>query len=280
MERNTPDWACRAGKSLWSRVMSRNLGLIAAGLGLAIGAYGLAQFPSVEAPQASPPKQAPTRADERSTTAMLSPTSVTLPAKVVSGGAPMEPGIVQPPKRVIVAELPERIAVSRPLEARIAPDKQWLAREIQRHLKRVGCYAGDTHGQWSPSLRRAMKTFLDDVNASLPVDEPHLALLAMVESQSRAVCGAPCVNGFVRAANDRCRQLQATAHAENAAESGRVAVAVPLEGRMALAGPDAAALDSLAKQVRISKHPQRRKRTRPEPKDRNPLAWAFSTWPP
>ena len=47
-----------------------------------------------------------------------------------------------------------------------------LARDIQRELKRVGCFEGDISGDWNTATRKAMKTFVDRVNATLPIDAP------------------------------------------------------------------------------------------------------------
>jgi hypothetical protein len=74
----------------------------------------------------------------------------------------------------------------------IPSDRDSLARELQRELRRVGCYEGKLNGVWTPATRRAMKTFTDRVNATLPVDEPDAVLLAMVQNQPERVCGKPC----------------------------------------------------------------------------------------
>ena len=64
-----------------------------------------------------------------------------------------------------------------------------LARDIQRELKRVGCYDGDLSGEWNSSTRRAMKTFIDKVNAALPSDEPDHILRTMVQGHPGNACG-------------------------------------------------------------------------------------------
>src|SRR5262249_32024588 len=40
-------------------------------------------------------------------------------------------------------------------------DRAALARELQRELKRVGCYNGEITGVWTTSSRMAMKTFVE-----------------------------------------------------------------------------------------------------------------------
>jgi hypothetical protein len=74
----------------------------------------------------------------------------------------------------VVVTVPPRGSSPRPSSQQpaIPKDRDTLARELQKELKRVGCYVGEVNGAWSPSTRRAMKMFIDRVNASLPVEEP------------------------------------------------------------------------------------------------------------
>jgi hypothetical protein len=67
-----------------------------------------------------------------------------------------------------------------------------LARDIQRELKRVGCYAGEVDGNWGPGSKRAAQTFMQRVNSSLPTDEPDLVQLTLLRSFSGITCAAPC----------------------------------------------------------------------------------------
>jgi len=68
-------------------------------------------------------------------------------------------------------------------------DRASLARELQRELKRVGCYSGEITGVWTTSSRMAMKSFTDNVNATLPIDNPDYILLSLVQGRQGAVCG-------------------------------------------------------------------------------------------
>jgi hypothetical protein len=74
---------------------------------------------------------------------------------------------------------------------RIAPEDQVaLARELQKELSRVGCYTGEINGVWAASSRLAMKTFVESVNAALPVDKPDPVLLSLVHGHRERACGA------------------------------------------------------------------------------------------
>ena len=73
---------------------------------------------------------------------------------------------------------------------RIAPEDQAsLARELQKELKRVGCYNGEINGVWTTSSRLAMKTFVERVNAALPIDKPDPVLLSLVHGHREPACG-------------------------------------------------------------------------------------------
>ena len=143
-----------------------------------------------------------------------------------------------------------------------------LTRDLQRELKRVGCYDGKIDGDWGTGSRMAMKTFTERVNATLPVDEPDDILLALVHGQKDKTCGK-CPPGQGFAENGRClpsallaqsakralskRELATTENTRAPAERIKPATttwadttrapstpAPPIEGRMAIGGPGAA----------------------------------------
>ena len=97
-----------------------------------------------------------------------------------------------PSAPVVVRLTPRPNDPAPPRLATIPKDRDSLARELQKELRRVGCYEGELNGVWTPATRRAMKTFTDRVNATLPVDEPDAVLFAMVQGQQDRVCGKPC----------------------------------------------------------------------------------------
>jgi hypothetical protein len=83
-------------------------------------------------------------------------------------------------------------------------DRYELARNIQRELKRVGCYYGEIDGSWGVGSKRALTAFMDRVNASLPISEPDYILLALIRSQPAAACSVPCPQGQSHASEGRC----------------------------------------------------------------------------
>jgi hypothetical protein len=154
---------------------------------------------------------------------------------------------------------------STPAAAPVPRDRDALARELQKELRRVGCYEGELNGAWTPATRAAMKAFTERINATLPVDEPDPILFTLVQGQQDKVCGKPCPTGQGLSQDGRCMPSAILAHASrkgapvaSAAEAARPAsgaitawsttttAAAPApvgpapEGRMALAGPTSA----------------------------------------
>lgn len=112
---------------------------------------------------------------------------------------------IPPPAPLSVAEAPPRVPVDHSKAATAAPlDKEGLTREIQRQLKRAGCYGGAISGVWSPAVRQAMKAFTDRVNAALPVEQPDYILLALVQNHTEATCGGACPPGQAAGSDGRC----------------------------------------------------------------------------
>ena len=63
-----------------------------------------------------------------------------------------------------------------------------LVRQLQHELTRVGCYAGEINGVWSPPTRRAMEALIRQVNAKLPTAQPEPVHLALVQGQRSRIC--------------------------------------------------------------------------------------------
>lgn len=99
---------------------------------------------------------------------------------VMAPARPAEPAVQQPASP---AKPPQRATAT-------PGDRASLARELQRELKRVGCYNGDVNGVWTTSSRMAMKSFTDHVNASLPIDNPDYVLLSLVQGHQDKACSA------------------------------------------------------------------------------------------
>lgn len=79
-----------------------------------------------------------------------------------------------------------------------------LVRNIQKELKRIGCYGGEAHGAWTAASQRAMSAFTERINATLPVKHPDGILLTLVRGAKPGVCGDSCPSGQALDAEDRC----------------------------------------------------------------------------
>jgi hypothetical protein len=119
------------------------------------------------------------------------------PSKMTADAAPA-PVLVAPPQVIT------RNATAQPSRPGDAEARQVLARDIQRELKRVGCYEGEVSGEWNTGTRRAMKTFVDRVNAALPTEEPDHILRTMVQGHPGHACGKACPSGQTAANDGRC----------------------------------------------------------------------------
>jgi peptidoglycan hydrolase-like protein with peptidoglycan-binding domain len=224
-------------------------------------------FPAVspapkQAPEAAP---GPDKGDKGGKSEKSGPAvpSVAPPALLV----PPVPVPAKRPRTAVAAvevdAAPPRVPVGESKTLAPPLDGAGLIREIQRHLKRIGCYRGEVTGVWSPSVRQAMRAFTQRANATLPVDEPDPVLLAMVQGHAPGACSATCPEGEDRAANGRCvpSALVAGTAPDKGAAKARTASADsgkkrpgaeiatgsapptaqgPTDGRMSLAGPPVA----------------------------------------
>jgi hypothetical protein len=100
------------------------------------------------------------------------------------------------PDEGVVVVVPPRPATGpgQSVEAQAAlprtSDRSGLVRELHKELKRVGCYDGDLNGAWSSASRQAMRRFTQSVNAKLPIEEPDVVGLKLVQSHAQSVCSA------------------------------------------------------------------------------------------
>lgn len=129
-----------------------------------------------------------------------------------------------------------------------------LIRNLQRELKRVGCYWGEVDGDWGGGSKRSMGAFMERVNATLPIDQPDYILLSLVQGHTGLACGKDCPAGQSLSAGGRCtpnvvltqngrrggRDEAAAPRTDGwttVTEAAPAAVAEPLPGRMAIGGP-------------------------------------------
>jgi hypothetical protein len=78
-----------------------------------------------------------------------------------------------------------------------------LVRQLQHELTRVGCYAGEINGIWTPSTRRAMEALIGQLNGKLPTARPEPVHLALVQGQHARICDQ-CPTGDDNQSGGRC----------------------------------------------------------------------------
>jgi hypothetical protein len=93
----------------------------------------------------------------------------------------------------------------------VPPDRQGLARALQRELRRVGCYQGEITAAWGPQAQGAMRAFTERVNATLPVTEPDDILLRLLRAHRGLACAAPCPAGQAAPGDGHCLPSSITA---------------------------------------------------------------------
>src|SRR5215471_20707326 len=164
--------------------------LIVAGLGISVFAIA----PSDNFGEQPEVAQSPT-SDPGASGLMLRPEVLRSPAAEASRFS--SPVVITVAPHIGKSRIPqERFAIPKNRDA--------LTRELQKELRRVGCYEGEISGTWSESTRRAMKTFLERMNARLPIEEPDAVLYSLLKGQQQPVCGTACSRGEVQIADGRC----------------------------------------------------------------------------
>ena len=138
--------------------------------GLAVGTHGLSRV-AIDSPDPTPEM-----ASER------------LPAHVVAPSRlPAVSAVVILPTKAPTATPPTSTPVSG--SSKSPADGPSLVRELQHELKRVECYDGGINGIWTVPTREAMRTFVEQANARLPIDKPDHILLALLQGHRGRACG-------------------------------------------------------------------------------------------
>ena len=184
--------------------MSKASGFVLLGAGLAAAAYvlplGRDMSESIRLPYLN---DAPSPTVVSEVAAVAPEPQQSLPA-VAAAERPPVPSF-STPVVVTIAQRPSEFPAAAPQKAGPFPrDRDAIGRELQKELRRVGCYEGELNGVWTQSTRQAMKAFTDRVNATLPTDEPDSILLTLVQAYQDKVCGKPCPAGQGLSDAGRC----------------------------------------------------------------------------
>jgi hypothetical protein len=212
----------------------------AAGVVLILSGLGLAAFamlPEVAVRGSDAARRVEETKITRAEARVVAPVAVPRPQPVRRTAAAPRPEATPAGSAPVVVTLAPRSGDAPMRTVAIPRDRDSLARELQKELRRVGCYEGELNGVWTPATRRAMKTFTDRLNATLPVDAPDAVLFAMVQSQQDRVCGKPCPVDQGLSEDGRCLPNAILAKAARKPWSSAVATHVPASGEPAASNP-------------------------------------------
>ena len=141
-------------------------------------------------------------------------------------------------------------AVPATLEPTDPNSRYKLVVELQRNLKRLGCYWGRIDGSWGPGSKYAMKMFTERVNATLQTDRPDYVLLTLLQGHSGKSCGQQEEQTVAGARGESTSQVASTGSEETLPwktagqpvfkpVANSVISTSPLPGRMAIGAPKA-----------------------------------------
>jgi hypothetical protein len=75
-----------------------------------------------------------------------------------------------------------------PEEARSLENPRQVAEDMQRELKRIGCYSGQVDGVWGPAAKRGVERFNQATKLKLQADPPNGQAVTKVKSFSGVIC--------------------------------------------------------------------------------------------
>jgi peptidoglycan hydrolase-like protein with peptidoglycan-binding domain len=120
-------------------------------------------------------------------------------AGLARGGSGTRPAIIR------VGEATSSVrGVLQPTAGTAPTNRYELVRDIQKELKRLGCYYGRVDGSWGPGTKSAISSFNSRVNAALPDEAPDPVQLTLLQAHNGKTCGGGCPAGQVTAPNGRC----------------------------------------------------------------------------
>ncbi len=94
-----------------------------------------------------------------------------------------------------------------------------LVVEIQRKLKKRGCYWGRISGSWGAGTKYAMQAFVDRINPALPIEEPVYEQLTLLQANSDTSCGT-CTAGQTATVGGSCVPQTTIADTQRKAGNG------------------------------------------------------------
>jgi uncharacterized caspase-like protein len=109
-----------------------------------------------------------------------------------------------PPAPAPVPAAPEKNVTVAALNP--APSQTDITKSVQSELRRVGCYSGNTDGDWDSSSQRSLSQFNRSAGTKLDVKTVNADTLDAIKQKPSRVCPLVCEHGF-KADGDQCTKI-------------------------------------------------------------------------
>ena len=109
-----------------------------------------------------------------------------------------------PPAPAPVPAAPEKNVTVAALNP--APSQTDITKSVQSELRRVGCYSGNTDGDWNSSSQRSLSQFNRSAGTKLDVKTVNADTLDAIKQKPSRVCPLVCEHGF-KADGDQCTKI-------------------------------------------------------------------------
>jgi uncharacterized caspase-like protein len=109
-----------------------------------------------------------------------------------------------PPAPAPVTAAPEKNVTVAALNP--APSQTDITKSVQSELRRVGCYSGNTDGDWDSSSQRSLSQFNRSAGTKLDVKTVNADTLDAIKQKPSRVCPLVCEHGF-KADGDQCTKI-------------------------------------------------------------------------
>jgi hypothetical protein len=128
---------------------------------------------------------------------------------IVEAVSPAESNPSQPSHVPLPAYKQASVAKMPPPSEPWPDDEMALIEQLQRELVRLGCYAGEPNGRWTPAVALTVREMTFKLNARLPTNSPDPAHLALARAQTDPVCGASHISAQTGGRPDQADRINA-----------------------------------------------------------------------
>jgi len=105
-----------------------------------------------------------------------------------SGAALQQKSTEAPSPPVSAAALPDRAASGNSADRSLSSAPQTLISDIQKQLKRVGCYTASVDGAWSDTSKAALQQFARQAKIAFSTEGPTQEVLKVLRASKEGIC--------------------------------------------------------------------------------------------